>query len=357
MKLCELTLRCYYHFIHPCSLQEYVQKREDYSTDLEQFHDLIRQMEEHVETLTKKKTERQRELAETNRTLERVNKHVAELKETVTNQELSLEDVTKLENERKSLDEAIDKAMQLKDEKRKALWDDEAQMESNWNDLEAAASDYNSNLSELGLLPLVSEKGVNMKVVLNKSEDVGDQTALVGVDLVGKVQPTLDECKQQYSDQFADAKWKYQEALDQLEKSEEAMSMAMEKLKIVKQKLEKSEETLQAENEAQDAKLAVRVREAESMEAKVASIRDPVAIEEQMARYERQLAELEALRMKYNAENVAKKKAVCDEIEQARKNMESYEEFCKEKVAEVQQYRNKKKDAYGKLNIPDQFAA
>jgi hypothetical protein len=119
----------------------------------------------------------------------------------------------------------------------------------------------------------------------------------------------------------------------------------------------KCEDALEGEREAQDAKLAVRQREAESMEARVASLRDPVALEEQMAQFELQCAELEALRMKYEEDNVSRKRAVCEETEKACLEMKRYDDYCLEKIAEVQQYRKQKREMYGKLKLPQNMTS
>jgi SMC interacting uncharacterized protein involved in chromosome segregation len=315
-------------------------------------------MELHVETLSQKTKEHQQELAETNRTLERSTKHVEELKIAISNQALSLEDVQKMQNELKGVEESIDRAIKLKDERRKALWDSQVEAEKYWNELEGVVSDYNSDVAELSLLPLVSVKGVDMKVIVDKASVLeNDMTKLLNVDLSGSVQPALLECKQEYSEKLSEAKWKYQEYLDRLEESEEAFSEAMEKLKIMQDKTAKCDDTLVGEREAQEAKLAVRLRDAESMETKVASLRDPVALEEQMARYERQCAELEALRIKYQAESVARKRAVCEKIEQTCLAIQDYDDFCEKKVEEVNQYRSNKKETYGTLKLPSNASA
>lgn len=310
-------------------------------------------MEQHVETLSQKTKEHQQELAETNIILARSTKHVEELKIAISSQALSLEDVQKMQNELKGVEESIDRAINLKDERRKALWDSQAEAEKYWNELEGVVSDYNSEFAELSLLPLVSVKGVDMKVIVDKASVLeNDMLKLLNVDVLGSVQPALLECKQEYSEKLSEAKWKYQEYLDRLEESEGAFSEAQEKLKIMQDKMAQCDDTLVGEREAQEAKHAVRLREAESMETKVASLRDPVALEEQMARYERQCAELEALRIKYQEENVARKKAVCEEIEQTCQAIQDYDDFCAKKVAEVNQYRSHKKETYGTLKLP-----
>ena len=335
------------------SLEEYTKKRDGYATDLEQFHDLIQQMDEHVSALKQKKKDRAHELEETNRKLERNVARVEELKQAISNQTLSLDDVKKMQNEVKGVKEAIDRTMSLKEQRRKALWEGDSELEKLWNELESLVSDYNSQLSELRLFPLESTKDVKMKAVLSKGailED--DQTKLLQTNLASQVQPALSTSKQEYAEKLSDTKWKYQEALDQLERSEECFTEALEKLNIIEEKMDKCEETIEGERDAQSAKLSVRQREAESMEAKVASLRDPVALEEQMAQFERQCAELESLRMKHEEDNVARMKAVCDEIQHACMEMDRYEEHCLEKIEEVQQYRQEKREMYGKLKLP-----
>lgn len=335
------------------SLEEYIKKRDGYATDLEQFHDLIQQMDQHVAALSHKKKDRIQELDETSRKLARTTARVQELKEAISNQTLSMEDVQKMQNEVKGVKEAIDRAMVLKDERRKAVWETDSEAEKLWNELESLVADYNSQLGELSVLPLVSAKDVKMKAVIDKGAILDDdQVKLLGVDLPSEVQSALQTCKQEYADRLSESKWKYQEALDNLDKSEEAFTEALEKLKIIEDKMDKYEDTLEGERDAQEAKLAVRQREADSMETRVAALRDPVALEEQMAQFERQCAELEALRMKYQEDNVSRKKAVCDEIEKACLEMKGYDEYCLEKISEVQQYRKQKREMYGKLKQP-----
>jgi kinetochore protein NDC80 len=310
-------------------------------------------MEQHVAKLTQQKKDLSSELEVTKMKLAKASARIKELNENIANQDLSLEDVQKMENERKGVEEAIDRALVLRDQRRSAMWEIESELEKLWSDLESFASDYNSNLGEINALDVVAAKGVQMKATVDKgAAQDSDPTKLLAVDLPGLVHPTMLSCREEYTKLLSESKWLYQEALDQLETSEEEFTESLEKLRIIESKIDKCEEVMEAEREAQEAKLGVRAREAESMEAKVASLRDPVALEEQMAQFERQCAELEALRQQYEEENVARKKAVCDEIDQACLAMKEYDEFCLSRIKEVQQYRQEKLATYGKLSLP-----
>ena len=334
-------------------MQDLAKKRDSYATDLEQFHDLINQMDDHVTKLKQKKTGQSEELEETSKKLETITSKVQKLKESIEQQELSLEDVQKMQNERKGIEEATERALTLKDQRRSALWEIESEVESCWTKVESYVSDYNAHAGDLKILPVVSQKGVEMTAVIDKEATLDtDPSKLLQVDLSGTIQPTLKGCHEEYSTMTSDAKWKYQEALDKLEKSEEMFTEAMERNRIVENRIDKIEGTMEAEREAQDAKLGVRSRELESIETKVNSLRDPVALEEQMSKFEQQCAELEALRQQHEEDNVARKAAVCEEVDRAILAIQEYDQFCMEKISEVKQYQQTTRSSYGSLETP-----
>jgi kinetochore protein NDC80 len=330
-----------------------MQKKDGYATDLEQFHDLIQQMDQHVSALSQKKKDRAQELEDTNRKFARTTARVEELKNSIGSQALSLEDVQKMQNELKGVEEAIDRAIASRDDYRKSLWESQSEIENLLSGLESIASLYNSQLGELSLLVFVPKEDCGATITVDSNAAVeNNQIQLLGVDLQHSVQSSMQTCKQIYSEKISEAKAKYQESLDQVERSEEEFAEALESLKIVEGKIEKHDETIEAEKEAQEAKLGVRSREATSMEAKIMSLRNPVALEEQMAQFERQCAELEALRMKHEQENVMKKKAAYDEIARACAAIKEYDEFCRNKIAEVNVYRKEKQAMYGEIQPP-----
>mmetsp|Transcript_9450 Transcript_9450/g.28194 ORF Transcript_9450/g.28194 Transcript_9450/m.28194 type:complete len:657 (-) Transcript_9450:1678-3648(-) len=335
-------------------LDDLMKKRDSYATDLEQFHDLIDQMDQHVTKLKQKKNDQSNELEETSKKLTTILSKVEQLKESINSQELSIEDVHKMQNEQKGYEEAFERAFALRDQRRSELWEIESEIENFWSKVESLVSDYNSYAGDLKILPMMASKDVEMMASIDKDAALDpNPTKLIGVDLPGNIQPILTSCYTEYSEMTAESKSKYQEALDKLEKSEEAFTEALERHRIVEKKIDKCEETMEAEREAQDAKLGVRMREAESIETKVASLRDPVALEEQMARYQQQVTELESLKQQHEEDNVARKAAVCEEIDRAILAMKEYDQFCMDKISEVQKYKEERRSKYGKIKIPE----
>lgn len=292
-------------------------------------------------------------MEETSKNLAAILSKVRKVKESINKQELSLEDVQKIQNERKGVEEAIERAYGLRDQRRSSLWEIESEIEKCWNNVESFVSNYNSHVGDLKILPMVLSKGVEMTAVVDKDAALDPNSSkLLLVDLPGTIKPLLKDCYESHSSMICDSKWKYQEALDKLDKSEELFTEALERNRIVENRIDKCERTMEAEREAQDAKLGVRIRELESIETKVASLRDPVALEEQMARFEQQCAELEALRQQHEEDNVKRKAAVCEEVDGALLAMQEYDKFCQDKILEVQQFKDDIRSNYGKLEIP-----
>jgi SMC interacting uncharacterized protein involved in chromosome segregation len=332
-------MNLYAYFCFSFSLPKLRKKRDDYATDLEQFRDLIRQMDDHISALNQKVTERTAELDKTNKKIDKMTGHVEQLKKTLEKQAVSLGDMYKLQSELKGVDEAMERALALKEKLRKSKWESEEQLANHFTDLEGLVAEFNSALAEVALLPCMDDRVAGLKVALHKTQALDkDQSKLLGVALVNVVHPTLLEYKEMYGEKAAEARQNYQQALDDLESSKERLSESMEKLQMLETQKLKCDESYESERKTQDAKLAVRLREMEAIEASMKSINDPVAQEEQLAKCERQCAELEAQRLKQQEEHLVMKKAVQDEIEAACQAVMELENFLKAKTAEVNQY-------------------
>ena len=320
-------------------LENLTKKREDYSNDLGQFRDLIRQMDDHIEALNTKVVERSEELGTTNEKLDKINKHVEELKKTLEKQAVSLGDIYKVQSELKGVEEAIERCFAVKEKLRKSKWESEEQLSNHFTELETLISEFNAALSEISLLPSMDERAASLKVALDKSQVLQkDQTKLLGVDLENTVKPALAEYKAMYVQKAKSTHQDNQQALDDLEISKEKLTQCIDNLKSLEAQRTRAEESFESEQKAQEAKLALRIQEVEAIELSVSSINDPVALEEQMAAYERQIAELEALRYKQQEENLAMKKEVENEIEAACQAVMEMQNFCQAKAAEVSQY-------------------
>jgi kinetochore protein NDC80 len=334
------------------SLPLYTKKREDYAIDLEQFHDLIRQMDDHKSMLEKKVKEKKAELAKTNDQLEKCSNEVDELKRTIATQKLSVDDVQKIESEIKGIHEALDRTAAVKEQRRKNVTAHEEELIKFCYTVDSVVTSFNTKLIDLLEVPELVSILKNKKLSFNRDNLLlDDQREILGADIQQQVQPLILRYQDDYVERLSKGKEQYQDEMDEMEATIERNKVVLEELSVLRDKKIKMEQTLSSEVEIASATLAVRQRELDTIERKVTSLRDPVALEEQLATYDRQCAELESLRIDQQEENIAKKKSVVEEINTACTAMKDYEDKLQETMKTAANHWNSKRETLHSLKI------
>ena len=230
---CPFLTPAFPYYLYLFRLPELFKKREDYATDLEQFQDLVRQMDEHKEALEQKVKERTAELKATNEQVDHMTSKIQVLKERVQGQELSVDDVRKMESEQLRVKEMLQRVSTQRQQCKKELWEAEAELSKLLEELDGVVDDYNTKLSEL-LLVLDDPSGATkFKLSVKKQHlESGDQSRLLGVDLYAEVRPYLSRTKSEMTSQMSRFRHELQESLDALDASEEAFTEALDKLKV-----------------------------------------------------------------------------------------------------------------------------
>ena len=137
------------------------------------------------------------------------------------------------------------------------------------------------------------------------------------------------------------AKSIYQDSLDKLEAALDMQRECESRGQILSDKASKCAKALEQDQSTHHAKLMVRQREAEALENKIVSRLDPVALEEQIAAYERQCTELETMIVEHEQQGIAERSAVHAEISQACELMLEHEEHFRYKLSELSDYWHK----------------
>lgn len=321
------------------SLPTFSKKRQDYETDLEQFRDLLLKMDEHKAALQVKIQERKAELESTNQKLDRMNKHVHDLKETISSQEMSVEDLRRIESQQKGITEAIERTLRLREERETSLAEIQEKLDEHVLTLDALVTTYNSKLvSELN----IPEAATLPKAKLNKDRLAEDD--VVGIDMDG-VHKSVEALHKAYSDKADQAKWEHQDSLDRRIRIQQALQDAQSRLKILESQHKQVHETLQQAQEAHETKLEIRQREHSALTEKVQAQRNPAGVESQVARYEVQKAELEANLESARARRQEESDSAEEEIQSAIQAMREHEEYIEKECEALEAYWNAKQAA------------
>jgi kinetochore protein NDC80 len=321
-----------------------LEKREkDLASDLDKFHQLIEQLNEHKSALEKKVESRDAELKANEIELAGFNTRIAELRNTISGQDLSAEDVRRMQGERARVEDGLERALAAKAEHSKVLWEAETELNKNLEELEGAVSAYNKKAAALEIIPHTAKNSGGqdfaLRVDRNAIEgDAGDAecTAILGnVDVKGAVRPALAQLKEATTGKNHAAKAELLELLDHEEQVEESLTDALKNTSALENKARRAEEAYTKEKEHFDAAIAELQAEAEQAEVQASQLRDPMAMETALARNTARLAQLKALRTEKAEAATARKEAVHQEIVKALNMAAEHKDYIQTQLAEL----------------------
>eukprot|EP00814_Leptocylindrus_danicus_P016002 CAMPEP_0116013394 /NCGR_PEP_ID=MMETSP0321-20121206/5703_1 /TAXON_ID=163516 /ORGANISM="Leptocylindrus danicus var. danicus, Strain B650" /LENGTH=645 /DNA_ID=CAMNT_0003482941 /DNA_START=33 /DNA_END=1970 /DNA_ORIENTATION=+ len=316
-------------------LPELENRRENYCDDLEKFRELERQLNEHKEALESKVLERKNDLQRIGNDLETTTQQVSRLKEIVGSQALSIEDEENMEKERKVVEETIDRIMAEKTVHNNNTWENEMKLSRELENISSTLQAYNSKAKQLRIESDTPKTSNENQLLLQLDRDrvsKGEKSIFVyGLD-INEIREALGKLKEILSGNSTEAKSKLLEVLDEEDTSEEILSEKDDEVKALDSRLKKSDELYNRETEELRGAIAVLQNETKTIETKISSIRDPVALEAALARHECEHTELEALRQEKMDEYALRKSAVTAEIVRAVEIMTNHKEYVQKRL-------------------------
>lgn len=164
-------------------------RRENYCDDLEKFRELVKQLVEHKATLERKVAERENELLIIGKDLQLSKQKVSRLKEIISTQEITTNDVKKMDSERAELDDTIEKLSAEKMSFNKQIWENEMELSRRFEQISALVHDFNNNAKRLGLIPAdaINANGTDFSLklkrclVFNGSKNIFEGRVIEGI--------------------------------------------------------------------------------------------------------------------------------------------------------------------------------
>ncbi len=336
------------------------QRHADYQSDLGKFRTLIEQLTTHREGLAAKVEKREGELATLYRSLEMVRAETQELKAVVNAQELSPEDVQRMQQERARLDEALEKAREHKAKMHKALWEAEMELSRSVVDLETAAQTFNTKAAALQLIPITAKNSNGIQYEMSVHKGAVSATAeaqdLVGLDIKGVIRPSLAQIKNVIIDKVHEARTSVLRMLDEEAKSEEELGEVVAELTTLETKVKKQDESYKAEKASMEASMADKSGDVEKVEGQILHLRSQVVVEleNKAARNHQRLAQLQAELTLEREEHEAASKQILECIMGSLHALADHKEEVKRRLEEFREQCLQKRDHL--LSLPEPFA-
>lgn len=315
-----------------------MQKRDAYTTDLAQFHDLIDQMDNHVNMLRQKRSDRQSSLKDNTSKLSTVNTKIIDLKNSIRSQQLSFETAKNLQSQTKCLAEAVDRCQSLNTKKRSLATQKTVDATGFWNRAQELTQNFDTLQKGLVYLLPTSDIPIPRFAVVRKNITVDDHS--LSNDLESATEKKIVALKEKITSSTATAKNCFQETLDALDRCEGVLTEANENLSILKEKRSSREEILENERHLNCTKCSIRLMEAEALESKVLALREPAILEGRMSQLETHSTELKSRRNRTRRDDGQLIKGILAEIEEASSAIHDFDTFFSEKVQVGDQYRS-----------------
>ena len=192
-----------------CSLSEARQKQEEYAANIEKFLNLIQTLNDHKAELTTKVETLTIEKSTTEQEMEDCSMKIEQLRQTIDGQELSQEDVRRMEREKARIEEQILKQGSVLEGHTAALKEAKEKWCAIYKLLEQKVTEYNTRARQLELIPETAKhaRGKRFEVKLN-----GDQAAegvmnmMGGEDILGVMGPYVMKLVNDYERKTAEEK-------------------------------------------------------------------------------------------------------------------------------------------------------
>ena len=217
------------------SLAEAQQKQEEYATNIEKFINLIETLNAHKAELTQKVETLTAEKSSTEQQMEDCTTNIGQLKQTINSQELSQEDVRRMEREKARIEEQVSKQTALLDGQVAALKESQEKWEAIYELLEQRVQEYNGQAQQMELIPKTAKhaKGHDFEVKLSKDGAVESVAKMMGgVDIRGAVSPHVNKLVKGYENETVKEKNQIVEVKDRIENGESSNEQLAEDIEV-----------------------------------------------------------------------------------------------------------------------------
>ena len=235
-KWLRIIIVTHYHlFVFQCRLSEAQHKQEEYATNIEKFLNLIQTLNDHKAELTNKVETLTIEKSTTEQEMEDYSTKIEQLRQTINSQELSQEDVRRMEREKTRVEEQISKQSSVLEGQVAALKEAQEKWCAIYQLLEQKVKEYNGQGKQLELIPKNAKhaKGNNFEVKLDKKKAVeGMVNMMGGVDVEGVVKPHVEKLTKGYESETVNEKSRMVEVKESIESTESSNDQLMEDIDV-----------------------------------------------------------------------------------------------------------------------------
>lgn len=233
-------------------LPELEAKKADLERDQAKFEQLIEELQERRDSLTRKAGDRELELERLTQSLSQIKGDMTALEKRISTQELSPADVRSMVAERERLEEAQRQASETRQQVQRKVWEAEMSLRDRVQALEDSAKAYNSIAEDLKLVPHTAKNAHGKHYALEVNVQAKKGSRLVKTDVHKDIHPSLLDLRMKLEQTTADYRSDLMKEQDDAEEMELRRASLLESKAGAEGKLRRTEEAYKREKETLD---------------------------------------------------------------------------------------------------------
>ncbi|CAD7698416.1 unnamed protein product [Ostreobium quekettii] len=233
--------------------------------DHQKFVNLIQAQQEQLKQLKQRVAERESGLAHKKRELAEVQQEIESLRAQVAAQNISVDDVNQMMNERKKLEQMRATAAAQRATMEKEAYELEMKVEEALDCLQSRVHEYNVAAQHLKLIPQTAKRAAGREFEINIDRSAQSPGELCPIDLKGMVIPALQELRETYTTRCRSLGTQQLGLQEQCDSLCERLADKKETQQETEQRISKLEDDFQVVKNAIDADAQLAEKKIEEM--------------------------------------------------------------------------------------------
>lgn len=277
-------------------LPELERKKKEFLADLAKYQTMVDQLDLKRSQWGNKVANRQAESENLVASIQTTTAEIAELRNTIANQEISPEDVRRMLADHERIEAQLREAAQLKSAALEKLRQTQEQMVARLNALGDATREYNRTAEELKLVPVTARnsRGRNLLLEVDLKAQRGQE--LIKTDVRATLLPPLQAIRREIADMVQSYKADLLRERETLDEVSAKVSEMHEQKASIEGRLRRAEEAYRQEREALDRAEQAMQDEIDRLQAQVARMQDAGGEDSRLARAMRRVEQLKEAR-------------------------------------------------------------
>lgn len=214
------------------SLPERHNRLESLAMDVEKFHALVQQLNDHKSALQTKVEEYNAELARKEEMMRKKEARITELRHIIDTQEYSQDDINQLEREKRKLEEEVNMAIDARMKHEEVTLKSAIDLEKRFRELREVVEEFNGKVESMGLHKSLENSSLLISIQKEKAHEMDQSVLLGGVNLKSEIMPILNTLAGDYSEKARTLRKKLIELSSMQEQMENAITEMSEEIKV-----------------------------------------------------------------------------------------------------------------------------